>query len=118
MFDPLPYPNQFLGIDKFSEIRTLPKHLLCARRVIAHRRAFNALVDEMDGALRAINYEELVNDPFGEFSRVFTEDELAALGSFSVVEEPRSVSLTKFKDVLSEEQVEEIKELERQMLPQ
>lgn len=110
----LPYPNRFLGLDRFGDMRALPPHLLCAHRVIAHRRAFEGLVGDMNGALRGVNYEALISDPLAEFSRVFTADEIATLGHFTLVEKPNPVSLHKYRDVLSEEQVAEIEALELQ----
>lgn len=111
----LPYPNQFLGLNRFLDVDALPPHLLCAHRVIGHHRAYRRLVGEMSGALRAINYEALVNDPFAEFTRVFTTDEIATLGAFSLVETPKAQSLSKFRDVLSDQQVAEIDALEHRM---
>lgn len=111
----LPYPNQFLGLRRFRDIGALPSHLLCAHRVIAHNFAYERLVGEMNGALRAVNYEALVNQPRAELARVFTPDEIGCLGTFSLVEPPNARSLTKYRDVLSDEQVSDIDALERQM---
>lgn len=110
---PIPFPNRFLGLDKRSEIKSLPTHMLCARRVIQHRQLFKNAVEDMGGQLRAVNYESLVNDPLAEFGRVFSEAEMADLGEFTLKEEPKPASLSKFKDVLSDEQVEEINALEK-----
>lgn len=111
----IPYPNQFLGIDRFSDIQAMPPHLLCAHRVFAHRRAFESAALDMGSSLRAVRYEELVKDPLAEFGRIFSLDELAELGMFSLVEQPQAGSLTKYKDVLSDEQVAEITALEERM---
>lgn len=110
----IPYPNQFMGIDRYADIKQLPPHLLCAHRVLAHRRAYERLVSGAGGALRGIEYQSLVNDPLAELSRVFTTEELSALGTFTLVETPRKDSLSKYRDVLSDGQVAEIQEMERQ----
>ena len=108
----IPYPNRFFGVEQFSDLNRLPRHLLCAHRVIAHRKAYEAQVAEMGGALRAIQYEALVQAPLEEFSRVFTPEELADLGQFTLVETPKKESLSKYQDVLSEAEVAEIMELD------
>ncbi|MBV7379062.1 sulfotransferase [Maritimibacter dapengensis] len=108
----VPFPNRFLGLDRFEDIEALPKHLLCAHRVFAHRRAFLDREEAMGGALRRVDYEALVADPEGAFRRVFTEDEQAALGDFELVEEPRAGSLKKYLDVLTKDQIDEIEALE------
>lgn len=113
----IPYPNRFLGLDHFSDIRTLPQHLLCAHRVFAHRRAFESTFSDKGNVLRGVKYEELVKDPAAEFSRVFSPDEMAALGPFTLVEKPKIESLAKYRDVLSDEQVAEIVALEAQFFP-
>lgn len=112
----IPYPNRFLGLDRYSDIRRLPPHLLCAHRVIAHRRAFDNAKGRMGHALRSVDYEALVMDPLAEFTRVFDPSELAALGEFELLETPRPSSLTKFHDVLSEAQVADIQALENELL--
>lgn len=110
----LPYPNQFLGLGRFRDINALPAHLLCTYRVIAHRRAYERFVGELDGALRSVNYEALVYHPFDEFNRVFTADEIGKLGTFNLAEQPKAGSLSKYRDVLSDQQVDEIDALEWQ----
>lgn len=108
----IPYPNQFLGVEKSADIGKLPSHLLCAHRVIAHRMAFDSTQRNANGALRQLNYEALVDNPINEFSRVFSTDEMAQLGPFTLTEEPKKTSLMKYRDVLSDEQVAEIVALE------
>lgn len=111
----IPYPNRFLGIDNASDISTLPPHLLCAHRVIAHRRAYEDRIAEGGGDLRGIDYEALVEDPLTAFSRVFTSDEINSLGEFTLSETPQKTSLVKFRDTLSKEQVAEIADLENRV---
>jgi len=108
----IPYPNRFLGVEKSSDIEQLPNHLLCAHRVIAHRMAFHSTLCNANGALRQLNYEALVENPISEFERVFSTDEMAQLGPFTLTEEPKKASLAKYHDVLSDEQVSEIVTLE------
>ncbi len=109
----LPYPNQFLGVRRLADIDALPPHILCAHRVIAHQKTFEHSVPKMNGSLRSIEYEGLIDDPMREFSRIFSAAELTKLGKFSLTEQPNPHSLTKFHDVLTEEQVSEINALER-----
>lgn len=104
----VPYPNRFLGISCASDISTLPTHLLCAHRVIAHQKAFESAVTQGGADLRSIDYEALVDDPLSEFSRVFDESELQKLGNFTLCERPNRQSLTKYRDVLNDRQVAEI----------
>lgn len=108
----IPYPNRFMGIDRYSDINRLPSHLLCAHRVIAHRAAYEALKNEIGVSMRGIDYEGLVNDPNAELSRVFTPEDLSTLGKFTLVETPQKASFSKYRDVLSDGQVAEIKALE------
>ncbi|NNF25331.1 MAG: hypothetical protein HKN63_11080 [Rhodobacteraceae bacterium] len=108
LFNPVPYPNQFLGIKSASEIQSLPVHLLCAHRVVAHKKQFERQSLKLNGALRSINYEALVTDQSAELSRVFSSDEIELLGEFSIIEKPRRDSLSKYLDVLSENEIEEI----------
>ncbi|MEM8791457.1 MAG: hypothetical protein AAGE80_07555 [Pseudomonadota bacterium] len=110
--DRIPYPNRFLGVDHFREIRTLPLHLLCARRVIAHRRAYEAAYDMIPDRMRRIFYEDLVSDPNGTLTSVFSDEEQKLLGNFELVETPKQQSLSKFLDVLDAKQIAEIEELE------
>lgn len=109
----VPFPNQFLGLQEAAQLRTLPAHLLCAHRVIAHRKAYEKSLGPMKGAVRAVRYESLVCDPYAEFSRVFSADEMSLLGTFSLVEKPDPASLAKFGKVLTKNQVSDILELER-----
>ncbi|WP_146681714.1 hypothetical protein [Thioclava sp. F28-4] len=113
---PPPFPNLFLGIENSAEIRDLPIHLLCARRVIAHRLAYIRAGKDINSDMRSINYENLVGDPEKEFSRVFSNDEIEALGSFERREIPERGSLSKFREILNDKEVFEISEMERTLL--
>lgn len=115
ILDRIPYPNRFLGLKRFDEIRSLPIHLLCAHRVIAHRLAFENALADMKGELRVVNYAALIENPLNEFSKVFSRDELKKLGQFTTVEEPNPASLEKFRDVLTDEQVMEISDVEKEL---
>jgi hypothetical protein len=113
--DPVPYPNRFLGLAHASDISSIPAHLLCAHRVIAHRRAYEATVARGGADLRSIDFEALVDDPLAEFSRVFTRPELDRLGDFTLTETPDKATLTKYRDVLDARQVDEIESLDRSL---
>jgi len=108
----IPYPNRFFGIEKFSDIKRLPVHILCAHRVIAHRLAFEQTVPLVNNALRLVNYEELVKDPMSEFARIFTPKELEKLGQFTLTETPNQTAFAKYLDVLTDDQVRELVALE------
>ncbi len=110
--DRIPYPNQFLGLARATDISKLPTHLLCAHRVIAHRKAYERAVADGAADLRRVDYEALLDDPLAEFSRAFTASELGALGDFTLIERPTKDSLTKYRDVLNDRQVAEIRALE------
>jgi hypothetical protein len=113
--DRVPYPNRFLGLARASDISTLPTHLLCAHRVIAHRQAYEEAVARGGVELRSVDYEALVDDPLAEFSRAFSARELQTLGEFTLLEKPRKESLTKYRDVLDDRQVAEIEALEHDL---
>jgi hypothetical protein len=114
-FRRLPYPNRFLGVDSFVDLDALPAHLLCAHRVMAHERVYQQQVGPLRGALRSVDYEAMVADPAAALKSVFTPEEAECLGKFTLMERPRSASLSKYRDVLSDAQVAEIVELERQL---
>ena len=111
----VPYPNRFLGLTRALDISSLPTHLLCAHRAIAHRRAYETAVAQRGADLRSLDYEALVDDPLAEFSRVFKESELDRLGDFTLLERPNRELLTKYRDVLDDRQVAEIEALERDL---
>lgn len=113
LLKPIPFPNQFLGVQSLSDISKLPLHLLCAYRVLAHQDAFQAANLLAPKIVRKINYEALVSDASTEFLRIFKDNELKVLGEFKTIEPPQKGSLVKYLDVLSEGQISEIKELER-----
>lgn len=115
--DHIPIPNQFLGIFEAEDLANLPLHKLCALRVIGHRNRAKLLIKrEID--LRFINYEQLVEDQLAEFTRVFTNDEFTTLGKFHSVEVSQKKSLSKFKETLSDAQVDEITEIEQRFSAQ
>jgi hypothetical protein len=111
-FRRVPYPNRFLGLSRASDISTLPTHLLCAHRAIAHRQAYETAVAQGGADLRCVDYEALVDDPLAAFSQVFNKSELDRLGDFTLLEKPNRESLTKYRDVLDDRQVAEIQDLE------
>jgi len=111
----VPLPNRFLGLRNKADLDTLPAHLLCALRVIAHNQQMEKLV-AADPRCRMIPYEDLVRDQEMTFASVFDTSERAALGAFRVVEPGKPASLEKYKDVLTLMQIDEITALERQVM--
>jgi hypothetical protein len=116
IFNRIPYPNQFFGVENYEEIVDLPLHLLCARRVIAHRKAFADRAKRLPGRMRAIDYQALVTSPEAELRRVFTAAELETLGTFSLCETPQKEPLEKFRENLSTKQIDNILDLEARAL--
>jgi hypothetical protein len=110
----VPVPNRFLGIRDKTDLDTLPTHLLCALRVMAHNRLMAELA-AADPRCRMISYEALVRDQQAAFASVFDLRERAALGSFTIVEPGNTASLEKYAEVLSPAQIAEIGDLEAQM---
>lgn len=88
--------------------------MLCAHRVIAHRRAFKEINRGLRGRSRSVDYLNLVQAPEIELARVFTEAERISLGEFILAETPRRASLDKFRDVLNGAQLAEIEALENE----
>ncbi len=105
----IPLPNQFLGIESLEEINKTPKHILFAKRVLAHHAEAKSNPNHVD--LRFINYTDLVLRQEEEFSRIFSTMEIGELGTFTAQEKPNAASLSKYKDVLTSEQVKQIQSL-------
>lgn len=110
----VPLPNRFLGLRDRTDLDTLPPHLLCALRVLAHNREM-ARLTASDPRCRTIAYEDLVSDQRAAFEAVFDARERATLGDFEVVEQANPASLDKYREVLSPAQVAEIAALEARM---
>lgn len=111
----VPFPNRFLGLASKEELFELDIHKLCTWRVIAHKNHMNKLAQENDFC-RLLVYEDLVARQKTAFEALFSDDELAELGDFSVVEESNAESISKYKEVLSSKQIEEIMEIEAMAL--
>jgi hypothetical protein len=112
----IPYPNQFFGLAERSELLALPPHLLCARRVIAHkRRAAMEAARDPEG-FRQIDFVALVRSPHATLSGTFRDQELAQLGGYRQLVAPDPGVLGKFADVLTSSQVDEIVSLESREL--
>jgi hypothetical protein len=114
--NPVPYPNQFFGVERYEDILRLPPHLLCAHRVIAHRKVFLSGIASLQERLHEVDYEALVASPLAEFERIFTPHQRNLLGAYTQREEPHPESLEKYKDNLTDAQVEEINALEARLL--
>jgi hypothetical protein len=112
----VPVPNRFLGIRDRADLDTLPTHLLCALRVLAHNRQMAELA-AADPRCRVVSYQALVHDQEAAFARVFDDAERESLGAFSVVEPGNPASLEKYTDVLTATQIREIHDLEAQISP-
>ncbi|MGC6390759.1 MAG: hypothetical protein ACON5C_02985 [Alphaproteobacteria bacterium] len=109
---PVPFFNQFLGIYESSTLHSYKLHQLCALRVIAHKNRA-VLLKRRGQDVRFINYENLIMDQRKEFFSAFTPNELAKLGEFNVAERSQSRSLQKYKEVLSQQQILDIKNIEK-----
>ncbi len=114
--DRLPYPNRFLGVDSYFELERSPLHLLCVKRIAAHHRAYKAEKEKLGSRLRRVAYETLVADPETALEQIFSKDERARLGHFTLTEEPKAASLEKYRDILTEAQVREIDEIENRLI--
>jgi hypothetical protein len=111
-----PFPNRFLGLESKDEIASLPLHILCARRFVAHEREFTKLQSKYAGRIRGVEYEKLVEEPRGTLDSIFSREEKTVLGEFALVEEPQPASLVKYRTVLSARQIDEIEQVEREHL--
>lgn len=116
VFKNIKYPNNFFGLRSESELYDLPMYLLCAKRVIAHKKIIKTL-DKKEN-FKTINFENFVKDKVGEFHSLFSKSILESFGEYE--EKQSSVSsmsvLTKFEKTLSPAQVQEMKELEKKHL--
>ena len=110
----VPYPNRFLGVTSKSEISNLPIHLLCAKRVIQHKKTFSDLMKRLPRQARIVDYQALVVAPETELARIFSEEERELLGKFELRETPQKDILMKYRDVLTDVQVKEIENLENE----
>ena len=108
----VPFPNKFLGTPKFKDINELPLHLLCALRVLIHDRAAVQLSNKPN--FKMVDYHSLVADQHSTFKNIFSEDEIRQLGKFTEIEKSQKGSLKKFQNTLNEEQINEIKALEKE----
>jgi hypothetical protein len=99
-----------LGLTEFAQLDKLELHQICALRVISHEKMAKKM-QESGSDLRFINYENLVKDQFSEYSKVFSQSELDALGEFSLIEESSLDSLSKYKEVLTDKQISEVFDL-------
>jgi hypothetical protein len=104
----LPWPNAFFGLTGPEQARDLPPHMLALARVLAHRRQALALAAAMPGHMRILPYEDLVHDRAAAFARAFSAAELATLGPVRPAEPSQPGSLTKYRDILTPAQIDEI----------
>ena len=104
------YPNKFFGLTDKTELNSLPKHLLFAKRVIAHKKIYKKLLSNSN--FRLINFENFISDKLEELEKTFSNNELSLFGSFVETEFSNKSSLFKYKQVLSKEQIKDIKKLE------
>lgn len=116
LFNRVPFPNQMLGLEHQGLIESLPPHLLCTYRVVAHRLAFQQQAARFPDAVRAVDYESLVADAEEAMARVFSREELCQLGAFTLKEQPDSDAVHRYQRTLSPEQVAEIAALEVELV--
>ena len=109
-FDDVKYPNTFFGLNSKQELYDLPIHILCAKRVISHKKTTRELSKYKNFGV--INFENLVKNKLNELHSLFPGRMLERLGKYSEKETSSLSALTKFSDTLSIEQIRELKEEE------
>ena len=110
-FKNIEYPNNFFGLQNKEELYTLPKHILFAKRVIAHKKLNQKLLHNSN--FKLINFENFVNNKLDEIHRIFSKNDLDEFGTFLEKEFTNNNVLLKYKDTLSNDQINDIKKLEQ-----
>jgi len=111
----VPYPNRFFGIESREQLMTEPLHLLCLRRVAAHKLAATEARRRHGQRFRYLNYEALVRDRLGALREVFSPSEFLQFGEHQQTTESNISSLEKYKSALTDSQIEEIESLEARL---
>lgn len=109
--EPVPMPNQFLGVTGWQQLFEADLYLLCAFRVLSHYQTMIRL-QSRDSRCRFLGYENLINTPENELKSVFSADELEQLGQFEMKEKADKAPLSKFRSVLTADQINRLEEIE------
>lgn len=107
-----PFPNKFLGVASFEQLNSLEPHQLCAYRVVAHYKEMRSLTLKYDSC-RFFNYSDLVADQYGTFASIFNKDELDSLGKFNPSIKSDPLTLYKYQNHLTNNQIDDILYIER-----
>jgi len=110
-FKNIQFPNNFFGVESTDQLSNLPLHILCAKRALSHKRMSNTLAKNKN--VRLVNFENFVKDKSTEIARVFTKSELEYFGDYNESEFSNIKTLHKYKTVLSDKQIDEIRNLEK-----
>lgn len=110
-FNNLPFPNNFFGVQNLAELKALPKHILFAKRVIAHKKINKKLLSHNN--FKLLNFEEFINNKQKELNRIFSENTISGFGDYSEKEFSKKDVLTKYRQVLSKTEIKEIRKLEK-----
>jgi len=103
----IPFPNNFLGIDSLDELKETPQHMLCTKRIVAHKKLNQLLSNNPN--FKLINFENFVIDKIKELTRVLGDD-IQLLGNYTEVEVSNLRVLEKYKTVLTSKKIQEIQQ--------
>jgi len=103
----IPFPNKFLGVKTLKEVTQTPLHLLCAKRVIAHKNLNKRFYSKEN--FRLIDFENFVKNKEEELYRVFGND-INLFGYLKEKEKSNPLVLKKYKTVLTSKEIKEIRE--------
>lgn len=105
----LPYPNQFLGIEKLEDL-DLPDHILCALRIKAHNKKIKELQKKLGNKFRPVYFDLMIENKEQHIEGIM-HDFLEQLGSYKNRVNVDSETLVKYKKVLSKEQIRQIRKV-------
>lgn len=105
----IPYPNRFLGVNSLTEIQNTSLHMLCTKRVVAHKKLNNSLLSLKN--FKLINFENFILNKQQELYNAFGSD-LLNFGKLKEKEIPNHSVLHKYKNILSKKQIIEIQDYE------
>jgi hypothetical protein len=108
----VPFPNRFFGLESCKQLVDEPLHRICYYRVRAHHDAALEARRRFGERVRFIDYQRLVEDRRSAFQDVFTVDELARFGRATTTVKSEVAALSKYKERLTMEQIDDILELE------
>jgi len=110
-FKNIRFPNNFFGVESADELDNLPLHILCAKRALSHKKMSQALAKNEN--VKLINFENFVEDKPAEINRLFTKDEIDYFGDYHETQFSNTTTLYKYKQVLTDNQIDDILELEK-----